>query len=115
MHVHAVLRNPPPATGQDPVPASPVRFQVTCERGEAILEGPAQIRWTVTGGGGGTESLTSDRCEVEVMIDHFCRRLVGGLIPIADISDVCRCLRLVRAAKESHAKRAPIELNGDVA
>ncbi len=39
------------------------------------------------------------------MIDHFCRRLAGGLIPIADISDVCRCLRLVHAAKESHAKR----------
>jgi predicted dehydrogenase len=113
--VQLELRNPPPATGRDPVPASPVRFQVTCERGEAILEGPAQIRWTVTGGEGATESLTSDRSEVEVMIDHFCRRLVGGLIPIADISDVCRCLRLVRVAKESHAKRAPIELNGDVA
>ena len=64
---------------------------------------------------GKTESLTADRTEVEVMIDHFCRRLAGGLIPVADISDVCRCLRLVHAAKESHAKRSPVQLNGDVA
>ena len=94
---------------------SGVSFTVACERGEAVLEGPAQIRWSVSGEEGKTESLTADRSEVEVMIDHFCRRLAGGLIPIADISDVCRCLRLVHAAKESHAKRSPVHLNGDVA
>jgi hypothetical protein len=49
------------------------------------------------------------------MIDHFCRRLVGGLIPVADISDVCRCLRLVHATKQSLATAAPIPLNGDYA
>jgi predicted dehydrogenase len=94
---------------------SGVSFTVACERGEAVLEGPAQIRWSVSGEEGKTESLTADRSEVEVMIDHFCRRLAGGLIPIADISDVCRCLRLVHAAKESHAKRTPVHLNGDTA
>jgi len=57
---------------------------------------------------GTTESLTADRSEVEVMIDHFCRRLAGGLIPVADISDVCRCLRL-RACRQgkSFEARAP--------
>jgi len=91
-----------------------VCFVVACERGEAVIEGPAHIRWTPTGGEGTTESLAADRTEVEVMIDHFCRRLAGGLIPVADISDVCRCLRLVHAAKESHAKRGPVMLNGEV-
>jgi predicted dehydrogenase len=105
------LHNPPPSTGE----ATAVCFTVACERGEAVIEGPAHIRWTVSGEEGKTESLTADRSEVEVMIDHFCRRLAGGLIPIADISDVCRCLRLVHAAKESHANRAPVHLNGDVA
>jgi predicted dehydrogenase len=90
-------------------------FTVLCERGEAIIEGPSQIRWKVTGGETATESLTSDRSEVEVMIDHFCRRLVGGLIPVADISDVCRCLRLVHATKQSLATAAPIRLNGEFA
>jgi predicted dehydrogenase len=82
--------------------------------GEAVIEGPEHIRWTPSGGEGKTESLTADRTEVEVMIDHFCRRLAGGLIPVADMSDVCRCLRMVHAAKESHAKRSPVRLNGDV-
>jgi hypothetical protein len=49
------------------------------------------------------------------MIDHFCRRLVGGLIPVADISDVCRCLRLVHATRQSLATSAPIPLNGEFA
>ena len=109
------LHSPPPSAGQDAAAASRVSFTVACERGEAVIEGPVQIRWTLSGEEGTTESLTADRSEVEVMIDHFCRRLAGGLIPVADISDVCRCLRLVHAAKESHAQRGPIQFNGDVA
>ena len=97
-------------------PAGPyLSFTIICEKGEAVIEGPAHIRWTVTGGETATESLTADRSEVEVMIDHFCRRLVGGLIPVADISDVCRCLRLVHATKQSLATAAPIPLNGEFA
>jgi predicted dehydrogenase len=86
---------------------------VQCEHGEAAIESPAQIRWKLTGGETATESLTSDRSEVEVMIDHFCRRLVGGLIPVADISDVCRGVRLVHATRQSLATSAPIPLNGE--
>ena len=80
-----------------------------------MIEGPAHIRWRLTGGETETESLIADRSEVEVMIDHFCRRSVGGLIPVADISDVCRCLRLVHATQRSLATAAPIPLNGDFA
>jgi predicted dehydrogenase len=88
-------------------------FTVLCENGEAVIEGPTHIRWKLTGGEPATESLTGDRSEVEVMIDHFCRRLVGGLIPVADISDVCRGLRLVHATRESLATSSPIRLNGE--
>jgi predicted dehydrogenase len=94
---------------------SRLSFTVLCEKGEAIIESPSQIRWKLTGGETATESLTSDRSEVEVMIDHFCRRLVGGLIPVADIADVCRCLRLVHATRQSLATAAPIRLNGEFA
>jgi predicted dehydrogenase len=94
---------------------SQLSFTILCEKGEAVIEGPAQIRWKVTGGETATESLTADRSEVEVMIDHFCRRLVGGLIPVADISDVCRCLRLVHATRQSLATSAPVSLNGEFA
>ncbi len=101
----------------DPAASNPsaVSFTILCEKGEAMIDGPAQIRWRLTGGEIEIESLIADRSEVEVMIDHFCRRLVGGLIPVADISDVCRCLRLVHAAEQSLATAAPIPLNGDFA
>jgi predicted dehydrogenase len=88
-------------------------FTILCEKGEAVIEGPAQIRWKLTDGETATESLTADRSEVEVMLDHFCRRLVGGLIPVADISDVCRSLRLVHATRQSLASASPIRLNGE--
>jgi predicted dehydrogenase len=88
-------------------------FTILCENGEAVIEGPAHIRWKLTGGEAATESLTADRSEVEVMIDHFCRRLVGGLIPVADISDVCRGLRLVHATRQSLATATPVRLNGE--
>jgi predicted dehydrogenase len=88
-------------------------FTILCENGEAVIEGPAHIRWKLTGGEAATESLTADRSEVEVMIDHFCRRLVGGLIPVADISDVCRGLRLVQATRQSLATATPVPLNGE--
>jgi predicted dehydrogenase len=107
-----VVRHPE-ASPQDAANRSHPSFTVLCENGEAVIEGPAQIRWTLTGGETATESLTADRSEVEVMIDHFCRRLVGGLIPVADISDVCRGLRLVHATRQSLATSAPIPLNGE--
>ncbi|HEV8066737.1 MAG TPA: hypothetical protein VGP76_03305 [Planctomycetaceae bacterium] len=104
------------ASSEKPAPTcSHPSFTIVCEKGEAVIEGPTQIRWKLTGGETTTESLTADRSEVEVMIDHFCRRLVGGLIPVADISDVCRCLRLVHATRQSLATSAAIPLNGEFA
>jgi len=110
-----LVRHHEPAGDQAASPGPRLSFTIVCEKGEAVIEGPAHIRWTVTGGETATESLTSDRSEVEVMIDHFCRRLVGGLIPVADISDVCRSLRLVRATNQSLATATSIPLNGDFA
>jgi predicted dehydrogenase len=103
-----------PAAARDPASdVSPLSFIVTCERGQAVIHGPTQIQWSMTGDEPVVESLTADRSEVEVMIDHFCRRLVGGLVPIADISDVCHCLRLVTAAAESLAAAGPVQLSGE--
>ena len=41
------------------------------------------------------ESLDSERAAVEVMLDHFSRRVVGGLIPVPTLDDFCRASRLV--------------------
>jgi hypothetical protein len=41
-----------------------------------------------------TESLTTDRTDVEVMLDHFTRRVLGGLIPVPTLEDVQRAREL---------------------
>ncbi len=62
---------------------------VICERGEARLRGPSEVDWT-TNGITTAESLESERSDIEVLLDQFCRRVVGGLIPVPDLSDLYR-------------------------
>jgi predicted dehydrogenase len=97
--------------GDAPAEAVPPRYRVRCERGEAELLPPNRIVWR-TAREDADESLVSDRSDVEVMLDHFCRRVVGGLIPVADLEDVRRSYRLARAASQSLQTGSPIHLNG---
>lgn len=60
-----------------------------CERGQARLLGPTSIEWTVDGNQQ-SETLTTERSETEVLLDHFCRRAVGGLIPVPSLEDLMR-------------------------
>jgi hypothetical protein len=46
------------------------------------------------------ESLISDRPAVEVMLDHFTRRVVGGLIPVPTLEDLCRAFQLAETAMD---------------
>jgi len=91
------------------VPAS--RYDIQCERGSATILSDVEISWQ-TDGEPVAESLTSDRADVEVLIDHFCRRAVGGLIPVPDIADVCRGLEVIDAARQSLASGRSVTLNG---
>ncbi len=36
------------------------------------------------------EGLATERTETEVLLDHFCRRAVGGLIPVPSLEDFLR-------------------------
>ncbi|MGC1275427.1 MAG: hypothetical protein WBC44_17100 [Planctomycetaceae bacterium] len=87
------------------------RYRVRCERGEATLDAVDRITWR-TDSEQGDESLAADRSAVQVMLDHFCRRVVGGLIPVADLDDVRRSHALVRAVAQSHRIGSPVRLNG---
>lgn len=92
-------------------PADPsVRCRIECEKGEATIRSASEIAWRNGTEEPVTEVLTSDRSAVEVMLDHFCRRVVGGLIPIADVGDVCRGVELARAAEESLRSGAAVTL-----
>lgn len=83
-----------------------LKANVECIHGTALLAGPHDVTWTLAAGistgtstgEGVVESLTSDRPGIEVMLDHFCRRVVGGLIPVPTLDDLCRAFQLVDSA-----------------
>jgi predicted dehydrogenase len=74
-----------------------------CESGRATLLDRTSLTWRShgdEGDGAGVrtkEELSAERTEAQVMLDLFCRRLVGGLVPVADFSDISRALRLVES------------------
>lgn len=69
---------------------------VECSEGLAILQGATQIEWSLRGAEVLCERLEQERSDAEVMLDQFCRRLVGGLIPTAGLGDVATALGLVQ-------------------
>ena len=84
-----------------------LRASVECVYGMALLEGPQNVTWHLHAGNLAkgdlagerfVESLASDRPDVEVMLDHFSRRVVGGLIPVPTLDDLCRVFQLVDTA-----------------
>jgi predicted dehydrogenase len=76
--------------------------KVQCARGTVWIETADQLRWE-TAGEQKQESLTADRPDVEVMLDHFTRRVVGGLLPVPTLEDLCRACNLVEAALATNA------------
>jgi predicted dehydrogenase len=88
-------------------PAAAWQHSVECEHGLVTTGDPFQVAWK-NGEQEARESLTSDRLEAEVMLDKFCRRVVGGVIPTADVLDVCRALTLAQAAEHSLASGQPV-------
>ena len=74
-----------------PVAAHPMLDEVRlhCEHGQARLLGTTSIEWT-DDGNSQSEELATERTETEVLLDHFCRRVVGGLIPVPTLEDLAR-------------------------
>ncbi|MFN0055607.1 MAG: hypothetical protein ACKV0T_25955 [Planctomycetales bacterium] len=83
-------------------PTTDWRAEVGCLKGRASVQGPDRIDWEDPDGGR-SESLGEERSAVEVMLDHFSRRVVGGLIPAPTLDDLQRAVRLAGAADRSLA------------
>jgi predicted dehydrogenase len=73
-----------------------LQCQADCALGHATLTGSDQLIWRA-GNTHHQESLSTERSEVELMLDHFTRRILGGLIPIPNLDDVCQSLAWVQA------------------
>ena len=91
-------------------PQLETQHEIECQSGSARLSGETCISWK-NGEGTAKETLNSERCGIEVTLDQFCRRVVGGLVPIAGLNDVCRCLRAARGAEESLRAGHPVHLD----
>jgi len=73
------------------------RLQVDGQHGSAWLTGPNDIGWKI-GDEERQENLTSDRPSVNIIVDQFCRRVVGGLVPVPHLGDLLRSIRHAESA-----------------
>ena len=86
---------------QDSNPAgSEPRRLIECERGSAIIASAANIAWQ-TETEQADESLTHERSPFEIILDQFCRRALGGLVPVPTLTDAVQSLAILQAATES--------------
>lgn len=73
--------------------------EIVCEHGSARIRNQSELTWR-NGSDAAVEVLTAERSEIEVMLDHFCRRVVGALVPIPSLDDTCRVLQWLHNASE---------------
>ena len=83
------------------VPPEFPKISLRCERGTAEMASETQIRWQSNSLDPVEETLASERTKEEIMLDIFCRRVVGGLIPVADLNDILKPLQLLRSCLEA--------------
>jgi len=86
--------------------AEELRCRVLGERGEATLCDPARIVWDAAGDGR-EEVLCHERSPQEIILDQFCRRALGGLVPVPSVTDAQRALAILRQASEALGERSP--------
>jgi predicted dehydrogenase len=94
----AVSFRPPPA------------LQVSCERGIAFVDLPAQVLW-FDKAGRHQESLDSERAVGELLLSHFHRSVTSLVRNPAGLEDAYRALVVVLAARRSHEEGRRIPLS----
>ncbi len=65
--------------------------RVECERGRAMINGPAQIAWQADDASD-DETLGHERSPHEIILDQFCRRALGGLVPVPTVGDALQAI-----------------------
>jgi predicted dehydrogenase len=87
----------------------PPRRLIECEHGSAIISSPTNIAWQ-TNTLRADESLLHERPPIEIILDQFCRRALGGLVPVPTLSDAVRGLAMLQAATESLSTEDPVSV-----
>ena len=79
---------------------SSLRIEIECDRGHATIIDRTQIVWQ-TATESANESLTDERTEIEILIDQFCRRALGGLNPVGRFSDYMKAIEIIQSIRGS--------------
>ncbi len=80
----------------------PESVRISFQQGVAIIQGESEIQWQHDGQDV-RDSLASERGSTEIILDQFCRRVVGGLVPVADVGDVLGGLRIAQTIQQQVA------------
>lgn len=110
--VIARLKFAPPTATAAELGGAEFCARVVCENGTAEISGLRKIAWT-RAGERRTETLDCDRDAMTVLLDLFCRRVVGGLVPIPSPDDVSLAANVLKAVAQSRRKRGPVILGSD--
>ena len=78
------------------------RRRIECERGSAIIANATRLSWQ-TDTEQADESLTHERPPCEIILDQFCRRALGGLVPVPTLTDAVQSLAILHGATGSLA------------
>lgn len=92
----------PTVTIQSKLAGSPCRI-IECEHGTATISDDTQIRWQ-TSSEQADESLSHERSPHEIILDQFCRRALGGLVPVPTVADALHAARTAQSALEAMKK-----------
>lgn len=76
-------------------------IELECEHGRACLNGAETLTWEMPGTGACVETLGTERTAFDVMFDQFCRRAVGGLVPVPTLTDLYHAKRLMESVSAS--------------
>lgn len=95
LQVHHSESNPKPSSSGADEQLPEIR--VKCLKGEVVILSRDELQWRVESDEWIVEQLTSERTPEEIMLDVFCRRVVGGLIPVASLQDILRPVSLLKS------------------
>jgi len=73
-----------------------LRCDITCVRGTATVRDRAWIRWE-NSQESAEECLQDERSEIEILIDQFCRRALGGLNPVGRLEEFSKALQVAES------------------
>ena len=73
-----------------------LRCDINCVRGTAMVRDRTWIRWE-NSQESAEECLQGERSEIEILIDQFCRRALGGLNPVGRLEEFSKALQIAES------------------